>query len=202
MGALLRLVIHPVSKIIALVLLAVRGAFRNRAVGYGFVAIAIVLGLGWYLLAGSIDASEAQAAQGQPVQTIDDSAAQAAQSLPVETISVPAAQILPPPAEVEKYLKAQSNYDAIGMWTAISEDLKAFMKDANPDASPLALQTELDAAKQQGHKYRAAIYVGGVPTRDGGSVYFYVLNVDGPEGAMDVPYIYVLDRDGKIVSIQ
>ncbi|GEM_PF-3544513 len=189
LGTLLRFVLHPIFKIIALVFLTIRGVFRNRAIRYSLAALAIILGMSWYLLASSYDASQAQAAQ-------------AAQGLPSDTLSVPANQTLPPPAEVERYLKAQSNYDAIGMWAAISDELKASMKDSNPEASPLALQTELDAAKQQGRKYRTATYIGGIPTRDGGSVYFYVLTVDGPEGAVDVPYIYVLGQDGKIVSIQ
>jgi hypothetical protein len=37
---------------------------------------------------------------------------------------------------------------------------------------------------------------------EGRKVYFYVLTVDTPRGTTDVPYIYVVDRNGKIESIQ
>ena len=179
---LFRSFLHWLIKSIVLVFLAIRKASSSKVARLGFLALLATCALGWYLLNNTFKGG----------QSVSNGAS---------IVSVQASQLLPPHPEVERYLKAQANYDAKGMWDAISQDLKTSMQQGS--TSPVQeLQTELDAAKQQGRVYRSAVYVGGVPTRDGMSVYFYVLTVDGPGGTVDVPYIYVLGRDGKIVSIQ
>lgn len=183
LALLLRALLHSAIKGVVVLFLALRRAFQPKVVRYGVVALLAAIGVGLYALNSMFAGAPAAPAQGG------------------STVSVQASQILPPAPEVERYLKAQASYDAKGMWDTISEELKAAMKQGS--ASPVQqLQAELDAARQQGRKYRTATYVGGVPTRDGMNVYFYVLTVDGPNGTIDVPYIYVLGRDGKIVSIQ
>lgn len=182
-----RLLLHWMIKIVVLLFLAIRFVFRPRLVRFGLVAMVALGVVGWYLLAG--------VKQGPQVLGARTS------TLPVGgTLSVPAAAQLPPPAVVESYLKAQANFDARGMWQAISDELKQSMNAT--DVSPQQLQTELDGARQQGRRYLMATYVGGVPMSEGRNVYFYVLTVSTPRGDTDVPYIYVVGTDGKIVSIQ
>jgi len=178
----LRSLLHQIIKAVVLVFLALRNAFRPKAVRYGVPALLVVAAAGWYAL-----------------NTMTQSSGPA--SAPAGgTVSVPASSLLPPSPTVEQYLKAQAAFDAKGMWSVISDELKVGVQDAT--AATQQLQTELDTARQQGRRYRGATYVGGIPMREGQNVYFYVLTVDGPDGTVDVPYIYVLGRDGKIVSIQ
>ncbi len=182
LGLLFRSLLHSIIKSIVLVFITIRGAIQQKVVRYGLAALLVAVAGGWYLLNSSIRSA-------QPSDSSSD------------VISVQASRMLPQPPEVERYLKAQANYDAQGMWNSIGQDMKAAMQQSS--SSPVqALQAELDAAKQQGHRYRSATYIGGVPARDGMSFYFYVLTMEGPNGTVDVPYIYVLGSDGKIVSIQ
>ncbi len=178
----LRSLLHQIIKAIVLVFLALRNVFRPKAVRYGVPALLVVVAVGWYALNTMAQGPGSASAPGGG------------------TVSVPASSLLPPSPTVEQYLKAQAAFDAKGMWAVISDELKAGVQDST--ATTQQLQAELDTARQQGRRYRSATYVGGVPMREGQNVYFYVLTVDGPEGTVDIPYIYVLGRDGKIVSIQ
>jgi len=180
-----RALMHWIIKFIVLAALGIRRALRPKPTRYGLVALVLVGILAWRLLGNM--------AVGQPITD----ATRTSSTMPVSTV---ASNLLPPSPTVESYLKAQANFDAQGMWNSIGSELKQQMQAQNITAQQL--QQELDSARQQGRRYRAASYVGGTPMIQGGAVYFYVLTVDTPSGTADVPYIYVVGQDGKIVSIQ
>lgn len=177
-----RLFLHLIIKAFVLVFLGIRLALRPKPVRFGLLALLVVGIIGWNVAAGSLQGSQISAGQ-QGVAG-----------------STPAGNQLPPSPAVERYLQAQADFNARGMWDLISDDLKNSTEFS--EASLPQLQAELDSARQQGRRYRGATYVGGVPMSQGRSVYFYVLTVDGPRGVTEVPYIYVVGPDGKIVSIQ
>lgn len=181
-----RFLLHWIIKVVVLLFLGIRFLLRPRAVRYGLVLLLVVGTLGWNVAGGSILGAKSSA-----LQSADQSGA---------TTSTQAANQLPPSPVVEKYLQAQASFNGKAMWELISDDMKSSMQAS--DASVQQLQAELDTAKKQGRRYNGATYVGGVPISQGRSVYFYVLSVDGPGGTNEVPYIYIVGSDGKIVSIQ
>lgn len=182
----LRLILHWIIKAIVVIFLGIRRALRPKPVRYGLVLLAVLGAIGWNSLAPSMRATPAA-----NLQTTGQS---------VGVASTTASNQLPPSSVVERYLQAQAAFNGKAMWDLISDEMKASAQVG--DSSVQALQAELDAAKQQGRRYAGATYVGGIPLSQGRSVYFYVLLVDSPAGSAEVPYIYVVGSDGKIVSIQ
>ncbi|MCL4532201.1 MAG: hypothetical protein M1582_03260 [Actinobacteria bacterium] len=181
-----RLLLHWIIKTVVLLFLEIRTVLRPRAVRYGLVALLVVGAIGWKTTGGTIQGMQAPGTQPALGATA--------------VLSEPPTTQLPPSPVVERYLQAQTNFDGKTMWDLISDDMKNSMQAT--DATLQQLQQQLDAAKQQGRRYTRSIYVGGIPLGNGENVYFYVLQVDGPTGSTQVPYIYVVGTDGKIVSIQ
>ncbi len=182
----LRFLLHWIIKAIVFMFLGIRLVLRPRAVRYGLVALIVVLAIGWKVI-------------GVPIQGMQTFGPQTATT--GSTMSTTATNQLPPSPVVETYLQAQAAFDGKTMWDQIGQSMKNSMQ-ANSGATLQQLQQELNSAKQQGRRYTGAIYVGGVPMSDGESVYFYVLKVETPNGSTDVPYIYIVGKDGKIASIQ
>lgn len=184
-AALVRLALHVVLKIIVVAFMVVRLVLRPRAVRYGLALLAILGIVAWNVAPSSLKAQVGPATA--PATT-------------GEVLSAPPARPLPQAPIVERYLKAQADYDAAGMWATISDSLKRQIQSSSGNLEQL--QAELDTAKKQGRKYKSAAYIGGAPMSADRSVYFYVLTVDTPAGPTEIPYIYVVGPDGKIVSIQ
>ncbi len=178
----LRFLLRSIIKLFVLLFLGIRAVFRPRWVRYGALILVVAGGIGWNYASRSFHDQ------------------QVAASFAGDTVSTPATTLLPPAPAVEHYLKAQASFNAQGMWEVLGDDFKQQLQVNN--ATPQQLQAQLDSAKQSGRRYSAATYVGGIPMSDSSSVYFYVLTVDTPNGTTQVPYIYVVDRGGKIASIQ
>ncbi len=179
----LRFLLHLLIKIVVLAVLGIRFVLRPKPVRFALVALAVAGIAAWNFFGGMIQ---------EP--------AQVAGARTSAVVSTQAATQLSQPEVVERYLRAQANFDAEGMWDTIADSLKQQMSASN--ITPDQLQAELDAARQQGRRYRGATYVGGTPISGGQSVYFYILTVDTPRGTSDIPYIYIVGPDGKISSIQ
>ncbi len=181
-----RFLLHWIIKALVLLFLGIRFLLRPRAVRYGLVALLVVGAIGWKTTGGTLQGLQAPGTQPALGATA--------------VLSEPPTTQLPPSPVVERYLQAQAAFDGKAMWNLIGDDMKNSLQ-AN-DATLQQLQQQLDSAKQQGRRYSGAIYVGGIPMDEGRNVYFYVLTVDTPAGSTQVPYIYVVGSDGKIVSIQ
>lgn len=186
-----RFLLHWTIKLFVLLILGIRAVLRPRVVRFGIVALFLLGAVAWNLL--GVGAS----GKTEPVAASPATFSAASTG---DLVSVPTSEKLDRPPIVEKYLKAQANFDANGMWATISDDLKQQLTSSN--TSVKELQNELDAAKQSGRQYGQAIYVGGTPLDSNNNAYFYVLTVNTPNGEMHVPYTYVVGSDGKIASIQ
>ena len=68
-----------------------------------------------------------------------------------------------------------------------------------------ALQSQMDQAKQAGAQLDHVTYIGGQSFPDGTSMHFYTVLTRGQQSKSDaepVPYIFTLDKSGKIVRVQ
>lgn len=176
-GLLLRLIAAPFH----FAFNDLRLAFRSNLLRYGLL-ILVAAGAGWY---GALALQQESAPSMVRASTVAAAAG---------------GQEFPPSPVVEGYLQAQASFEAQGMWDALSSEITGMMEAEG--AGPQDLQAELDRAWLEGRRYGGSIYVGGMPMRDGNAVYFYVITMDDPEGIQEIPYIYVVDKDGKIVSVQ
>jgi hypothetical protein len=108
------------------------------------------------------------------------------------------AAIAPAPA-VERYIQGQQSFNADLMWEAFSTDFQA--RQLSQGASKDTLQSQADQERQMGFQYSHYDYIGGVKREDGGSMYFYSVDVKLPDQQVKVPYVYIADADGKIINI-
>ncbi len=177
-----RALLYWLVKALVLLFLGVRFLLRPRAVRYALLVLLVAGGVAWK--------SEAVSAL-LPRST---------ESTPGEAVSVAAGTQMEAPAVVERYFKAQAEYDAAGMWDTMNDRLKQRMYTANN--SKEQLQKELDSSRQQGRRFSSVVYVGGLALDGNRSTHFYVLTVESANGTSRLPYTFVLDEDGKIANVQ
>lgn len=187
----IRFLLHLVIKLLVLVVIGIRTILRPKIVRFGIVALLLVGVVAWNVSGPVVSGRTVNNAQTQ-------SSYQSASAGNIAMVQPSGAPQQAP--AVEQYLRAQASFDANGMWSSISDDLKQQLSQQNTSLKDL--QTQLDNAKQSGRQYKAASYVGGADLDDSSTVYFYVLTVDTPSGTVHVPYMYVVDSSGKIASIQ
>ena len=85
---------------------------------------------------------------------------------------------------------------------SLSDDAQARLR--NQGGSLEGLQQQMEAAKSQGIKLEEVSYVGGKSLPDGTSMQFYLVGVRLQQRS-DIdyqPYMFTLDRDGKIAKVQ
>lgn len=107
------------------------------------------------------------------------------------------------PIATENYFKGQQSFDSQLIWSSLSPELigRAEMSGATIND----LQQQLDSARELGRTLEQVSYIGGYDLRDGGSMQFYVATVKSGDSLEDVDeifYVFTLDKDGKIVSIE
>jgi hypothetical protein len=106
------------------------------------------------------------------------------------------------PPSTEDYLRGNRDYNADLMWSSLSSDAQGRLRDQG--GSPEDLQSQMDTAKQRGVKLEEVSYIGGKALPDGTSMQFYLVGVRS-QTRSDVdyqPYMFTLDRDGKIAKVQ
>ncbi len=170
-------------KALVLLFLGIRFLFRPAMVRYGMMVVLVGGAVAWKTL-------------GSPAFLPWSSSAAAGQGI----VSTAVTTQLPPAPAVERYMKAQAQYDASGMWDTMSDQLKQRMTLANN--TQVQIQKDLDTARQQQRRYTATTYIGGQTLSNGQSVYFYVLTMEGPNGTSQLPYTFTVGQDGKISNIQ
>ena len=107
-----------------------------------------------------------------------------------------------PPNATEDYLEGNRDYNADLVWRSLDSD--AQQRLTNQGGSVDDLQRQMDAAKSQGIQLAEISYIGGKAMPDGTSMQFYLVGVrQQSKSDLDYqPYMFTLDRDGKIAKVQ
>jgi hypothetical protein len=114
-------------------------------------------------------------------------------------VDIGRAQSLPQAAAIQNYLQGRKSFNAELMWEAFSTDYQT--SQLSQGASKATLQSQANNEKLMGLQYGKADYIGGVTTEDGGSMYFYTLDISVQSQKVKVPMVFTSDRSGKIESI-
>jgi hypothetical protein len=106
------------------------------------------------------------------------------------------------PASTENYLRGNRDYNADLVWNSLDSDAQARLKDQGGSLDDL--QKQMESAKSQGVKLEEVSYIGGKVQSDGTSIQFYLVGTrQPPRSEVDYqPYMFTLDRDGKIAKVQ
>ena len=106
------------------------------------------------------------------------------------------------PMSTEDYMRGNRDYNADLMWTSLNNDAQSKLRDQG--GSPEDLQKQMEAAKQHGMKLEEVSYIGGKSLPDGSSMQFYLVGIrQQARSDLDYqPYMFTLDRDGKIAKVQ
>ena len=106
------------------------------------------------------------------------------------------------PNATEDYLRGNRDYNADLVWNSLDSDAQTRL--STQGGSKDGIQQQMDAAKQRGVQIAESSYVGGKSLPDGTSMQFYLVGVRQQTGAnIDYqPYMFTLDRDGKIAKVQ
>lgn len=107
------------------------------------------------------------------------------------------------PASTENYMHGTETFNADLVWSSLSDEAQGRYKTRG--GSQQALQSQMDQAKQAGAQLDHITYIGGQSFPDGTSMHFYTVLTRGPQSKSDaepVPYIFTLDKAGKIVRVQ
>jgi hypothetical protein len=106
-----------------------------------------------------------------------------------------------PPA-TENYLRGNRDYNADLVWNSLDTDAQSRLRDQGGSLDDL--QKQMEAAKSQGVKLEEVSYIGGKAQPDGTTIQFYLVGIrQPPRSDVDYqPYMFTLDRDGKIAKVQ
>ncbi len=106
------------------------------------------------------------------------------------------------PNSTEDYLRGNRDYNADLVWSSLSSDAQNRLQTQG--GSVEGLQQQMEAARQQGISLDEISYVGGKKLPDGTSMQFYLVGIR-QQSRPDLdyqPYMFTLDRDGKIAKVQ
>jgi hypothetical protein len=107
------------------------------------------------------------------------------------------------PNSTESYMKGTETFNAELVWNALSDEAQGRYRSRG--GSMQALQSQMDQAKQAGAQLEQVTYIGGQAFSDGTSMHFYTVLTRGPQSRTDaepIPYVFTLDKSGKIVRVQ
>lgn len=102
-------------------------------------------------------------------------------------------------ATVENYLTGQKDYNATLMWEALSDDLRANMRQNGQSAE--TFQQAMEQMKQRGLRYTDFKYVASAPLDDGRTVLLYIVSATDGQQSQQMPYTFTLNRARKIEKI-
>jgi hypothetical protein len=106
------------------------------------------------------------------------------------------------PQATGDYLRGNRDYNADLVWQSLSSDARQRL--SSQGGSEEDLQRQMEAARQRGFKLEDYSYIGGKTLPDGTSMQFYLVSVrQQPRADLAYqPYMFTLDRDGKIAKVQ
>jgi hypothetical protein len=106
------------------------------------------------------------------------------------------------PDATENYLRGNRDYNADLVWGSLNADAQTRLQSRGGSLEDL--QRQMEAARQQGIRLEEISYIGSKAFPDGTSMQFYLVGVR-QQAQSDVnyqPYMFTLDRDGKIAKVQ
>ena len=115
-------------------------------------------------------------------------------------VSVTVDQQVEPAQATESFLDGQKRFDANAVWDSLGDTLQQQL--VTNGMTREAYQEQLDSARKSGSSIQDIYYVGGMKLNDGTSVYLYVINVEAPDGSAQVPYMFIVNKQGKIEAVQ
>ncbi len=106
------------------------------------------------------------------------------------------------PTATEDYLHGNRDYNADLIWNSLDSDAQSRLTAGGGSRDDL--QQQMDTAKQKGVQLAEMSYIGGKTLPDGSSMQFYLVGIRQQAGSsVDYqPYMFTLDRDGKIAKVQ
>ena len=109
------------------------------------------------------------------------------------------AESIAPIASVERYLDARRSFDADAMWDTFSTSFQT--SQLNVGATKATLQAQADNERSMGVTYGRINYIGGIPTQDGGTMYFYAVDITVQSQKLTVSLVFEADAQGKIENV-
>jgi len=109
------------------------------------------------------------------------------------------AESIAPIASVERYLDARRSFDADAMWDTFSTSFQT--TQLNMGATKATLQAQADNERSMGVTYGRVSYIGGIPTQDGGTMYFYAVDITVQSQKLTVSLVFEADAQGKIENV-
>jgi hypothetical protein len=106
------------------------------------------------------------------------------------------------PPSTEEYLRGNRDYNADLVWNTLNVDAQSRFKDHGGSLEDL--QRQMESARQNGVRLEEVSYIGSKSMPDGTSVQFYLVGIR-QKARSDIdyqPYMFTLDRDGKIAKVQ
>ncbi len=99
-------------------------------------------------------------------------------------------------------MRGNRDYNADLVWASLNDDAQNRLRSQGGSLEDL--QQQMEAARTHGIKLEEVSYVGGKSLPDGTSMQFYLVGVrQQPRSDIDYqPYMFTLDRDGKIAKVQ
>jgi len=107
-----------------------------------------------------------------------------------------------PPPSTENYLRGNRDYNADLVWNSLDDAAQSRLRDQGGSLDDL--QKQMEAARSQSVKLEEVSYIGGKAQPDGTSIHFYLVGIR-QQARSDIdyqPYMFTLDRDGKIAKVQ
>ena len=106
------------------------------------------------------------------------------------------------PTSTEDYLRGNRDYNADLVWNSLDSDAQSRLSSQGGSLDDL--QKQMEAARSQGVKLEEVSYIGGKAQPDGTSIQFYLIGIrQQTRSDLDYqPYMFTLDRDGKIAKVQ
>ncbi len=102
-------------------------------------------------------------------------------------------------AAVQNYLSGRRSHNADLMWDAYSDKYQA--TQLNSGASKTNLQLSVNTERSAGLEFGNVEYIGGVTLDDGGSMYYYSVELSQNSQKIKMPFVFLADKSGKIDSI-
>lgn len=106
------------------------------------------------------------------------------------------ADAIPPSPAVESYLNGRRTFNGDLMWDAHTSTYQA--ERLQEGASKATFQVLAAQEKRMGVQYKNLQYIGGVKLEDGGSMYYYSVDVAVQNQQFRVPIVFLADSEGKI----